>query len=93
MTPLALYREGKLREAIKALGEELRSNPLDARRRTFLFELFAVFRGVRPGRKAADLLAGANAEAARGLCFIEVRCMPSARARLCLPTMRRLITG
>jgi len=34
MTPLALYREGKLREAIKALGEELRSNPLDAKRRT-----------------------------------------------------------
>jgi len=36
MTPLALYRDGKLREAIKALGEEMRSNPLDAKRRTLI---------------------------------------------------------
>jgi protein involved in temperature-dependent protein secretion len=40
MTPLELYRAGELREAIKALGEELRKTPLDAKRRTFLFELF-----------------------------------------------------
>jgi type VI secretion system protein ImpE len=66
MTPLALYREGKLREAIKALGEELRSNPLDARRRTFLFELLLFSGEYDRAEKQLDLLAGANAEAAAG---------------------------
>jgi type VI secretion system protein ImpE len=66
MTPLALYREGKLREAIKALGEELRSNPLDAKRRTFLFELLLFSGEYDRAEKQLDLLAGANAEAAAG---------------------------
>jgi type VI secretion system protein ImpE len=35
----ALYRAGKLDEAIQALGASLRDNPTDSQRRTFLFEL------------------------------------------------------
>jgi type VI secretion system protein ImpE len=66
MTPLALYREGKLREAIKALGEELKSSPLDAKRRTFLFELLLFAGEYDRAEKQLDLLAGANAEAAAG---------------------------
>jgi len=66
MTPLALYREGKLREAIRALGDELRSNPLDAKRRTFLFELLLFAGEFDRAEKQLDLLAGANAEAAAG---------------------------
>jgi type VI secretion system protein ImpE len=66
MTPLALYRDGKLREAIKALGEELRSNPLDAKRRTFLFELLLFAGEYDRAEKQLDLLAGANAETAAG---------------------------
>jgi len=66
MTPLALYREGKLREAIKTLGEELRSNPLDAKRRTFLFELLVFAGEYDRAEKQLDLLAGANAGAAAG---------------------------
>jgi type VI secretion system protein ImpE len=66
MTPLALYREGRLREAIKALGEELRSNPLDAKRRTFLFELLLFAGEFDRAEKQLDLLAGANSEAAAG---------------------------
>jgi type VI secretion system protein ImpE len=66
MTPLALYREGKLREAIKALGEELRSNPLDAKRRTFLFELLVFAGEWDRAEKQLDLLAGTNAGAAAG---------------------------
>jgi type VI secretion system protein ImpE len=66
MTPLALYREGKLREAIKALGEELRSNPLDAKRRTFLFELLLFSGEYDRAEKQLDLLAGVNADAAAG---------------------------
>jgi type VI secretion system protein ImpE len=66
MTPLALYREGRLREAIQALGEELRSNPLDAKRRTFLFELLLFAGEFDRAEKQLDFLAGANAEAAAG---------------------------
>src|SRR5664280_53816 len=66
MTPLALYREGKLREAIKVLGDELRSNPLDAKRRTFLFELLLFAGEYDRAEKQLDLLAQANAEAAAG---------------------------
>jgi type VI secretion system protein ImpE len=66
MTPLALYREGKLREAIKALGEELRSNPTDAKRRTFLFELLVFAGEFDRAEKQLDILAGANADAAAG---------------------------
>jgi len=66
MTPLALYREGKLREAIKTLGDELRTNPLDAKRRTFLFELLLFAGEYDRAEKQLDLMAGANAEAAAG---------------------------
>jgi type VI secretion system protein ImpE len=66
MTPFALYREGKLREAIKALGEELRSDPLDAKRRTFLFELLLFAGEYERAEKQLDLLAGASAETAAG---------------------------
>ncbi len=66
MTALALYREGKLREAIKALGEEVRSNPLDAKRRTFLFELLLFAGEYDRAEKQLDFLAGANAEASAG---------------------------
>jgi type VI secretion system protein ImpE len=33
-----LFQAGKLDEAVQALGAELRENPADAKRRTFLFE-------------------------------------------------------
>ena len=39
MNPQELYRAGRLTDAIKALSVELRDNPTDVRRRTFLFEL------------------------------------------------------
>jgi type VI secretion system protein ImpE len=67
MTPLALYREGKLREAIAALGEELRANPLDAKRRTFLFELLLFAGEFDRAEKQLDVLAGANPGSAMGL--------------------------
>jgi len=66
VTPLALYREGKLREAIKALGDELRSNPLDVKRRTSLFELLVFAGEYDRAEKQLDVLAGANAGAAAG---------------------------
>ena len=41
MTAKELYQAGKLTEAIQALNTEVRNNPTDAKRRTFLFELLA----------------------------------------------------
>ncbi len=66
MTPIELYRDGKLREAIKALGEELRSNPLDAKRRTFLFELLLFAGEYDRAEKHLDLLAQGSGEAVAG---------------------------
>jgi type VI secretion system protein ImpE len=39
VNPQELFRAGQLPEALKALSAEVRENPADARRRTFLFEL------------------------------------------------------
>jgi type VI secretion system protein ImpE len=39
MNAIELFRAGKLTEAVQALSAELRDNPTDAKRRTFLFEL------------------------------------------------------
>ncbi len=39
MNARELFQAGKLREAIQAIAAEVRDNPTDARRRTFLFEL------------------------------------------------------
>lgn len=66
MTAIQLYREGKLREAIKALGEELRANPLDSRRRTFLFELLLFAGEFDRAEKQLDLLGDAGAGAVAG---------------------------
>ena len=66
MTPTELYRDGKLREAITALGEELRSNPLDTKRRTFLFELLLFAGEYDRAEKHLDVLAEQSAETAAG---------------------------
>jgi type VI secretion system protein ImpE len=66
MTPLELYRAGELREAIKALGDELRKTPLDTKRRTFLFELLLFAGEYDRAEKQLDVLAGAGGDAAAG---------------------------
>jgi type VI secretion system protein ImpE len=66
MTAKELYREGRLREAIKALGDELRSNPLDATRRTFLFELLLFAGEYDRAEKQLDLLATTTPKSAGG---------------------------
>ena len=63
MTALELYRNGKLQEAIKVLGDELRSSPLDTKRRTFLFELLCFAGNYDRAEKQLDLLAGTAAGA------------------------------
>jgi type VI secretion system protein ImpE len=53
----ALLQAGKLDEAIEALGVELRDNPTDAQRRTFLFELLCFAGKYDRAEKQLDVLA------------------------------------
>lgn len=66
MDALSLYRAGQLREAIDALGVELKKQPLDARRRTFLFELLCFAGEYERAGKQLDILSDASPEAASG---------------------------
>lgn len=67
----ALLREGRLDEAIEALGGHLRDNPGDARSRTFLFELLC-FRGdYERARKQLALLGQGTKDTALGALLYE----------------------
>jgi len=64
MNPQELFRAGRLAEALKALSAEVRDNPTDARRRTFLFELLCFAGEYERADKQLDVLgqAGPNSE-------------------------------
>lgn len=66
MKARALLDEGRLAEAIESLGVELRSNPADAQRRAFLFELLCFAGEYDRAEKHLDVLAGAGEKAAMG---------------------------
>ena len=57
MTPRELFQAGKLKEAIQSLGSELRDNPTDAKRRTFLYELLCFSGDYGRAEKHLSLLA------------------------------------
>ena len=61
-----LFRDGRLAEAIQLLGAELRDNPTDVRRRTFLFELLAFAGEHDRAEKQLDVLARAGNDAQMG---------------------------
>jgi len=66
MSPRELFQSGQLDEAVKALGVEVRDNPTDARRRTFLFELLCFQGEFDRAEKHLNLLADAGPEARLG---------------------------
>jgi type VI secretion system protein ImpE len=66
MTARELFQHGQLREAIQALGIEVRDNPTDAKRRIFLFELLSFAGEYDRAEKHLNLLAGGNNEAEMG---------------------------
>ena len=66
MNSKELFQAGKLAEAIQALGTELRSNPGDNQRRTFLFELLCFAGEYDRAEKHLDVLAQANKDAELG---------------------------
>ena len=65
-TARELFEEGRLEPAIEALGAELRTNPTDSQRRTFLFELLCFTGQYDRAEKQLDVLArgGPDAELA-----------------------------
>lgn len=64
-TAQELFQDGRLEAAIETLGVELRSNPTDAQRRSFLFELLSFAGQYDRAEKQLDALArdGIMAEA------------------------------
>lgn len=66
MTAQSLYQAGRLNDAIDALGAELRSNPTDTQRRTFLFELLCFAGNYDRAAKQLDILSQGGKEAAMG---------------------------
>lgn len=61
-----LFQSGKLDEAVRALGAELRDNPADAKRRTFLFELLCFAGDYQRAEKQLDVLAADGQSAEMG---------------------------
>jgi len=66
MTAKQLFQAGQLNEAIKALGAEVRDNPADPRRRTFLFELLCFAGEFDRAEKHLHVLAQGNSQSEMG---------------------------
>jgi type VI secretion system protein ImpE len=66
MTARELFQAGKLNEAVQALNAELRNDPTDVRRRTFLFELLCVAGEYDRAEKQLAILAEGNRQADMG---------------------------
>jgi len=66
MDATELYRAGRLGEAVRSLSTELRDNPSDAKRRTFLFELLSFSGEFDRALKQLDILAQAGPQAEMG---------------------------
>jgi type VI secretion system protein ImpE len=66
MTVTELLQAGKLQQSIEALGEEVRNNPLDAKRRTFLFELLCFAGEYDRAEKHLSILADSSQSAGMG---------------------------
>jgi type VI secretion system protein ImpE len=67
MNPQELYRAGHLTDAIKALSAELRENPTDVRRRTFLFELLCFAGEYERADKQLEVIAQAGPQSEMGV--------------------------
>jgi type VI secretion system protein ImpE len=67
MNPQELYQAGRLSDAIKALSAELRDNPTDPRRRTFLFELLCFAGEYERADKQLEVLAQAGPSSELGV--------------------------
>ena len=62
-----LFQEGKLSEAIEALVGEVKANPNDGARRTFLFELSCLVGDWERAERQLDVIGHQSAEAELGV--------------------------
>jgi type VI secretion system protein ImpE len=92
MTSRELYQAGKLDEAIQALGVEVRDNPADARRRTFLFELLCFAGEWERAAKHLNILAGENKQTDLGAMLYR-SALPADRQRHELFEKKEFPTG
>lgn len=66
MKARALFQEGHLEDAVASLNQELRSDPTDVARRTFLFELLCFAGDYDRAGKQLDVIARGGPDAALG---------------------------
>jgi type VI secretion system protein ImpE len=66
MTARELLKAGRLKDALQAITAEVRDNPADPQRRTFLFELLSFSGEYDRAEKHLDVLAGMNEKASLG---------------------------
>lgn len=66
MNAKELYQAGKIEDAIQGLAAELRNDPTDVRRRTFLFELLCFMGELDRAEKQLDILSDISKEAGMG---------------------------
>jgi type VI secretion system protein ImpE len=66
VNPQELFRAGRLNEAVEALSAEVRDDPTDARRRTFLFELLCFTGQWDRAEKQLDVLSQRGRDTAMG---------------------------
>ena len=66
MDALSLYKVGQLKAAIEALGDELKKQPLDAKRRIFLFELLCFAGEYDRAEKHLNVVSDSSSQAAAG---------------------------
>lgn len=69
MTAQQLLHDGRLQEAIQVMGAEVRDNPSDKQRRTFLFELLCFGGDFSRAEKHLSLLSDVSPDAAVGALF------------------------
>lgn len=80
MTARELYQAGKLAEAIQALGAELRDDPANARKRTFLFELLCFAGEYDRAEKQLAVLGQSGPDSATG-CLLYRAALAAERSR------------
>jgi len=69
MTVQQLFQSGQLDEAVKALTAEVRNDPTDSKRRTFLFELLCFAGDYARAEKQLDVLSQGGRESEMGALF------------------------
>ena len=73
MNSRQLFDAGKLNAAIEALGSELRDNPTDTQRRTFLFELLCFAGNHDRAEKQLDIFSSGGPDARHGRAALPQR--------------------